>query len=311
MLAEHTSPVRYAPDQKILVEGEETRDAYLIDAGTVAIQRMTPYGVYKLAELGPEQLFGETSFLDGHPRSGDALAKTEVIVFPLSFEALDRVFTTEQRLAIAFYWALWKSLSQKLRLTNKALAEFFSKKGATDAADRPSPSTAEPLKIGLTAKQQLFREQTLSPMEINFLATLSKERKYGPDEYIFREGETGDQLYVVLDGRVMISKVIVGAGEEALAFLGRGDYFGEMALIDQKPRSADAKAADGGAVVLSISREVLEGILDIQKVSSIRLLQLLCALIAKRLREIDDKLVGWFIFSAGSGQTLGTPDRPA
>ena len=64
-------------------------------------------------------------------------------------------------------------------------------------------------------------------------------------------------MYVVLEGRVMISKYIPGAGEEALAFLERGDYFGEMALIDNQPRSADAKAHDGGAVVLAIPRDVL------------------------------------------------------
>jgi len=52
---------------------------------------------------------------------------------------------------------------------------------------------------------------------------------------------------------------------------------------------------------------VLEGILDIHKVSSIRLLELLCRLIAKRLREIDDKLVGWFIFAGGTGQSLEAP----
>ena len=114
-------------------------------------------------------------------------------------------------------------------------------------------------------------------------------------------------MYVVLEGKIMISKEITGAGEEALAFLERGDYFGEMALIDREPRSAQAKAHDDGAVVLGISREVLEGILDIQKVSSLRLLRLLCQMIAKRLREVDEKLIGWFIFSAGSGSSLEIP----
>ena len=54
-------------------------------------------------------------------------------------------------------------------------------------------------------------------------------------------------MYVVLEGRVMISKRIPGAGEDALAFLERGDYFGEMALIDDENRSASATAHDDGA----------------------------------------------------------------
>ncbi|MGD2115412.1 MAG: cyclic nucleotide-binding domain-containing protein, partial [Acidobacteriota bacterium] len=115
------------------------------------------------------------------------------------------------------------------------------------------------------------------------------------------EGDAGATMYVVLEGQIMISKNIPGAGDEALAFLERGDYFGEMALIDNKPRSADARAHDRGAVVLAIPGDVLSGILDIQKVSSLRLLKILCTLVAKRLRELDDKLVGWFIL-AGGGQ---------
>jgi hypothetical protein len=53
-------------------------------------------------------------------------------------------------------------------------------------------------------------------------------------------------------------------------------------------------------VVLEISRDVVEGLLDPNKVSSPRLLEIFCRLIAKRLREIDEKLVGWFILSAGN-----------
>ena len=62
----------------------------------------------------------------------------------------------------------------------------------------------------------------------------------------------------------------------------------------------DAKAHDEGAVVLAIPREVLTGILDIQKLSSLRLLKILCTLVATRLRELDDKVVGWYILAGGS-----------
>ena len=307
LLSECTSAARYSKGASILQEGEESHDVYLVDSGTIEIQRNTPYGSFTLAQLETGAVFGETSFVDRSARSGDAKVLDEAVVFTINHTALETAMERDQRFKLALYWIFWRSLSEKLRSTNQSLAQFFSK-GLPSQIEGESESTeASQIHVGVGTKRDLFREQKLSPMEINFLATLSKEQKFGPDEFIFREGDDGGHMYIVLDGRVMISKAIIGAGEEALGFMERGDYFGEMALIDQKPRSADAKAHEEGAVVLSISREVLEGILDIQKVSSLRLLTILCNLVAKRLREIDTKLVTWYIFQAGSGETLGIP----
>lgn len=291
---------RYPATVTLFQEGDESREAYLIDSGLVRIQRQTSYGVYVLASLGPGELFGETSFVDLLARSGDAVTEipSELLVFnPV---ALSVITDRNQRLAEGLYWVFWKSLSKKLRLTNEKLSQFFASgetpRGAT-APSRRDP-TGE-FRIDLAAKRRLFQEQKLSNLEINFLTTLSREKKLRSGEILFREGEPGDAMYVVLEGRIMISKFIPGGGEEALAFLERGEFFGEMALIDNQPRSADARADTGGAVVLAIPREVVTGILDMHKLSSLRLLKILCALVAKRLRELDDKLVGWFILAGG------------
>ncbi len=298
------SRVQYQPGTAVLSEGDRTKDIYLIDVGEIHIQRQTPYGRYTLAKLKSGDVFGETSFVDQNARSGDASIELETVLFSTNLEALNPIIEADQRFALALYWALWKSLSSKLRHTNGVLARFFSTADSTTSESNTIQEPEKTIHVGVGTKRSLFQEQKLSPLEINFLATLSNEQKIQPNSYIFHEGEKGDRMYVVLEGQVMISKQIAGAGEEALAFLVRGDYFGEMALIDQEPRSADAKAHESGAVVLSISRDVIKGILDIQKVSSLSLLRLLCNLVAKRLREIDDKLVGWFIFAAGSGESL-------
>ncbi|HYL04501.1 MAG TPA: cyclic nucleotide-binding domain-containing protein [Thermoanaerobaculia bacterium] len=285
----------------VLREGEPTADAYLIAGGSVRIQRQTPYGLFTLATLKPGQLFGETSFVDGNSRSGDALAvaDTELLVF--NREALAGAMEDDQRFSVALYWAFWKSLSSKLRQTNEQLTRFFSQTGKPASAQEPAaPAVADDFHVDLASKRKLFQEQKLSSLEINFLASLSREKKFAPHQQIFREGEPGDEMYVLLEGRVMISKFIPGAGEEALAFLERGDYFGEMALIDNEQRSADATASDSGAVALAIPRDVLEGILDINRVSSLRLLRLLCTMVAGRLRELDDKIIGWFILAGGA-----------
>jgi len=301
---------RYPGAVSILKEGDATADAYLIDSGRVRIKRQTAYGDYTLATLGPGDLFGETAFVDRNTRSGDAVAEEETQLLGFNPVTLGTLLDRDRRLAIALYWTFWKSLSRKLRRTNARLEEFFTETGRPPDAPLRRPDADEPggLRVDLASKRKLFAEQRLSSLEINFLASLSQERQLAPGEVLFHEGDLGDEMYVVLEGRVMIYKYIPGAGEEALAFLERGDYFGEMALIDREPRSAAARAGDGGAVVLAIPGEVLSGILDLGKVSSLPLLKILCGLVAKRLRELDDKLVGWFILAGGGGASA--PSSP-
>ena len=306
-LAGCASRLRLPTGAKVIEEGDASRDMYLVDEGTLDIQRDTPYGSYALARLGPGALLGETSFVDGAPRSGEAVLTQDSILVTLHQNVLAEKMEADQKFSLAIHWSLWKSLSMKLRKTNETLAHFFSKAKAPPSEEEPLPANPEDVHVGVGAKRELFQEQKLSPMEINFLATLSKEKRVAPGDHIFHQGDVGNEMYIVLEGRVMISRMVVGSGEEALAFLDRGDYFGEMALIDQEPRSADAKAHDTGAVVLSISREVMEGLLDPNKVSSLRLLTILCNLVSKRLREIDNKLVSWYIFNASSGDSLEIP----
>ena len=107
----------------------------------------------------------------------------------------------------------------------------------------------------------------------------------------------GSEMYIILEGRVMISKFIPGAGEEALAILERGDFFGEMSLIDGEPRSADARAHAGPLTVLALDQGTVREVLAMDPHAALEFLQLLCRLVANRLREIDEKVIGWRIMS--------------
>lgn len=299
-LAQATTLVRFPGGVTVVKEGDASLDAYIVHKGRVVIKRDTSYGSFELARLGEGDLFGETAFVDQAPRSVDAVTEHATELFLLNPVALGALAELDPRFAMALWWTFWRSLSQKLRTTNERLTRFFSESGKPlPAFDSPLREPTGSFRLQLAQKQDLFSEQKLSRMEIHFLASLSRERQLRPGEVLFREGDQGDAMYVVLQGRVRIGKQIPGAGEEALAFMERGDWFGEMALIDNQPRSAEATAHEDGAVVLAIPRDVVSGLLDIRKVSSLRLLRILCRLVAKRLREIDDKLVGWFILAGG------------
>jgi CRP-like cAMP-binding protein len=296
-----TSPSKAAKGSALNVK---TLRTCFVEQGCVVLRRDTPYGPYLLRRVEAGDLLGEGHLLLQPPNVGEIVAETDLELLAFDGTALSALGEASQRFQLCLLWTLWKSLSTKLRIANGRLAEFFSADSERSAEVRPSRAEPEAgFHVDLQAKRGLFAEQRLSSLEINFLTTLSKEERYEPGQALFHEGEPAETMYVVLDGKVRISKHIPGAGEEALSFLERGAFFGEMALIERKPRSATAVAHGGDAIVLAIPREVLRGLLDINKVSSTRLLRLLCEMLARRLNELDDKLVGWHILSAGSRPT--------
>jgi CRP-like cAMP-binding protein len=301
-LASSANLRRFSVNDRIFELGSPCSSLYLVLKGVVRLQRNTPFGLFTVANIGAGELFGDRSFSDRSEHTCEAIAETKVELVRFDGKQIDALSDAELSFATAFYWALWKSLSRKLRTINNDLAEFFGRKESPPDAEQPdsdiAPRTA--FRLDMAAKEDLFQEQRLTPMEINFLASLSREENYAPAETIFNEGETGDTMYVVLNGTVMISKFIPGGGIEALAFLERGNYFGEMAVLDHLPRSAGAKADTEGAVVLAISRNVAEAVLDSRKISSIRLLRLLCTMATQRLRNSDQKFLGWHQLSVGS-----------
>jgi CRP/FNR family transcriptional regulator, cyclic AMP receptor protein len=163
---------------------------------------------------------------------------------------------------------------------------------------RRQPASAPgAVKVESSDKIRLFREQGLSRRELMTLATFSKEKRFAEGAFLFQEGDKGSEMYVVLEGKARISKFIPGAGEEALAILERGDFFGEMSLIDGEPRSADARAHDGPLTVLALDQGTVREVLAMDPHAALEFLQLLCRLVANRLREIDEKVVGWRILS--------------
>lgn len=82
----------------------------------------------------------------------------------------------------------------------------------------------------------------LKPRELQTLETFLHERSYLPGEVIFDEGEEGQALYLILSGGVLICHP--GQGGRPIARLVAGNLFGEMALIEDSPRVAQAKAAE-------------------------------------------------------------------
>jgi CRP/FNR family cyclic AMP-dependent transcriptional regulator len=82
-------------------------------------------------------------------------------------------------------------------------------------------------------------------------------RVYNAGDIIFREGDVGNEMYILQSGKVKIGKVVKGGEEKTLVILGPGDFFGEMAVIDKEPRSANAVAVEPSRLI-SLDEEVFE-----------------------------------------------------
>ncbi len=146
-----------------------------------------------------------------------------------------------------------------------------------DASDRLAQLGKIPLFAGLT------------PAALELLSRVATEETHALGTRLFQHGDLGDKLYVLLEGRIRISRDVPGMGEEALAVLGPGAVFGEMALLDDAPRSADARVHER-CRVLSIPKDAFEDLLFLHKDLAYEVLWSVVRMLTQRLRETNDKL---------------------
>src|SRR5579863_4433016 len=116
--------------------------------------------------------------------------------------------------------------------------------------------------IDLLRQVAIFKD--LDDGELARVAEVCRNQEFLSGEYIFREGEPGNRLYLIVEGEVRISRTIPGSGEEALAVLKPGALFGEMSVFDRSERSTDA-ISNGGTTCLTISRSDFELLLDFNR----------------------------------------------
>ena len=125
--------------------------------------------------------------------------------------------------------------------------------------------------------------------ELARVSEVCKEEKFKSGEFIFREGEQGNRLYLIVEGEVRISRVVPGSGEEALAVLKPGALFGEMAVFDRSERSTDA-IANNEVRCLTIARPDFELLLDFNRELAYKVLWACVRLLSARLRSTNDSL---------------------
>jgi CRP/FNR family cyclic AMP-dependent transcriptional regulator len=132
--------------------------------------------------------------------------------------------------------------------------------------------------------------------ELSQIAEICKSESFVSGEFIFREGEAGNRLYLIVEGDVRISRNVPGSGEEALAVLKPGALFGEMSVFDRSDRSTDA-ISNGGTTLLTITRPDFEMLLDFNRELAYKVLWACVRLLSTRLRSTNDSLRSFLAMS--------------
>jgi len=131
----------------------------------------------------------------------------------------------------------------------------------------------------------LFKE--LSKRDISNLIGIIHDRNYIAGEYIFYQGDPGIGLYLIRDGEVSIYRTNDAGSEVVLATFNKGDFFGELALVDGEKRSASA-IANIDTRVSVIFKPDLDEFIEKYPKKGIKILQGIAQIAAVRLRTLNE-----------------------
>jgi CRP/FNR family cyclic AMP-dependent transcriptional regulator len=130
----------------------------------------------------------------------------------------------------------------------------------------------------------IFSDLTVD--DIASLGRLSIRKHYPKDTVIFFENEEGDFFFMILDGRIKVTILGDDGREVILSLLGPGDFFGEMALLDNEPRSATAIAVEDSEL-LSLHRTDFQSVLADNKSITVGLIRVLTSRLRKANHQIS------------------------
>ena len=254
------SYVNYKKGAYILIEGNKnTGYFFLIQQGNVRISKEAIIEGEMLKVLGPGDFIGVVSAMSNQCHIETALALTDVVLIKVLRDQYTDLIQNNSAVAMKII----KQFSQRLRLLNSTLAEL-TLKNIAQLGPSHMYNVAEYYlhkKQYIQAFYAYYKYLKYCPGEDNTrdaseklkkLASFLKDisisfepgeinRNYQKNTMIFAEGEPGDELFIIQKGSVKICK-IVNNNEVLLAVLKAGDIFGEMALLEDKPRFASAVA---------------------------------------------------------------------
>ncbi|MFC1858427.1 cyclic nucleotide-binding domain-containing protein [Thermodesulfobacteriota bacterium] len=237
-----------------------------------------------VASLGPGEIFGEMSLFYNIDRSATIVAlKDETVVGILTRRDLENLFKSSQPHAHDLIFRFYNILPARLRHLNEkyktAIQTLYLVCGDSD--EELLDFHPQDLEI-IYDKADYFPTLTYDEA-IEIFPQITHFEK---DQYIFREGEQGDSAYFIIDGKVKVTASTLDQKEVLLAELNKGEIFGEMALIDEKPRSANV-VTQTPCKIASVNKKELNSFIQSRSELAIRLMGFVCLSLFRSILRLD------------------------
>lgn len=238
-----------------------------------------------VAILGPGEIFGEMSLFYNIKRSATIqAAKDKTKIGVLSRRALENLFKKSEPYASELIYRLYNILPDRLRnLNDKYKTAIRTLHLIFEGDEKEIPELD-------------YLQEDFSHKEVDFFPTLTQIEKkkiygkvesYRPGEVIFAEGDKGEGAYFVLEGEVKVVASSKNSKEIILGKLKRGEIAGEMALIDDKPRSATILALTPCKMAF-ISKKTFGELTRTRSELGLRLMGFICLSLFRRILRLDE-----------------------
>lgn len=292
----------------IMVEGKSDAPVFfIIRSGSVRLQKEAELIEEETGNiLNPGDFFGVISTMSNHPRIESALALTDVVLIVVRKDQFGVLIQKNAPIALKII----RSFSRKLRYFDSSLTkmsflnavdedpshlyslgEYYDKQRQLPIAAYAYMRYLQYKPQGenvLKAKQRLAQlKEHLKRQESGGEGNFS--RTYEDNEVIFLEHETGEELYIIQQGKVKITK-IVDNNEIMLAVLEPGDIFGEMAILEDKPRNASALSF-GKTVMLAVNKNNFQSMVISQPQLATKIITVLSERIWISYRQFANLLI--------------------
>ena len=298
----------YKPGSYALIEGKKDSEKfYIILKGQLRTHKAAPVvGEEDTQLLGPGDFFGVESAMARQSRIETVIAATECTLIEIPAESFGTLIQKSAPIAMKII----RSFSMKLREFDNTIArisfrnaaeedpshlfplgELWLKENRLDHAAYAYQRYLQCVPNGEHTGEAKLRLQSLQkPLQAPPLVSSNLSRSYPQDKLIFCENEPGYELYVIRSGGVKITKMVDGQ-EVMLAMLQPGDIFGEMALLDNKPRTATATTS-GSVGLLAINKVNFEKMVRAQPQLASKLITLLSERIWTAYRQLANLMIG-------------------